>query len=160
MWRRAEPADDERVVALCLALNAEDRGQDPVPADHIRRTLRALRDVPSRGSAIVLDAGDGACGYALLIPFWSNELGGQVCAIDELYVEPAFRGRGHARSLIEGLAAGTLPGAEDAVALTVEVTPANHGARRLYERAGFEGANRSMRRRLDRPGQGRPTPPR
>jgi GNAT superfamily N-acetyltransferase len=150
MWRRAEPAEDERIVALGLALSAEDEGQDPVPAEHIRRTLRALREAPQRGCAIVLDVGGPASGYALLIPFWSNELGGEVCAIDELYVAREWRGRGYARALIDGLAAGTLPGAEHAVALTVEVTPGNDHARRLYERSGFAGANRAMRRRIDR----------
>ena len=150
MWRRAEPAEDERMVALGLALNAEDLGQDAVPAEHIRRTLRALREAPQRGSAIVLDVGGPASGYALLISFWSNELGGEVCAVDELYVVPEWRGHGYAHALIDGLAAGTLPGAEHAVALTVEVTPGNDHARRLYESAGFAGANLALRRRIDR----------
>jgi len=45
-------------------------------------------------------------GYALLISFWSNELGGEVCNIDELSVASEYRGRGLATALIEQLAEG------------------------------------------------------
>ncbi len=29
-------------------------------------------------------------GYAILIPYWSNEFGGNLLFIDELFVSPAF----------------------------------------------------------------------
>jgi GNAT superfamily N-acetyltransferase len=134
---------------MCTALNAEDPGPRPVPPEQIRRTLRALRDEPMRGRAVVLDPEGRVSAYALLISYWSNELGGNVDVIDELYVEPAQRGQGHASRLIEALAAKTAPFAASAVALALEVTPSNVRARRLYERLGFEGKNVSMRRRLD-----------
>lgn len=150
MWRVAGPSDDEAIVRLCLALNAEDPGPEPVPAENMQRTLLALRQVPLRGCAIVLEGEGRVCGYALLISFWSNELGGEMCSIDELYVEPGHRGRGYATRLIEDLAAGTDLWASSAVALTLEVTPDNVRARRLYERLGFRARNLAMRRRLPR----------
>ncbi len=150
MWRNAEPRDDEAVVRLCVSLNREDPGPEPVPPEHMRRTLLALREHPRRGQVVVLDLHSEPCGYALLIPFWSNELGGEVCVIDELYVLPEHRGRGHGTQLMEGLAAGTLPWAETAVALALETTPDNARARRLYERLGFRVGNLVMRRSLRR----------
>ena len=133
---------------MCAGLNAEDPGPSPVPPANMRRTLRALRDEPVRGRAVVLEEQGRVGGYALVISFWSNELGGNVDVIDELYVEPAQRGQGHASRLIEALAAGTPPVAARAVALALEVSPGNVRARRLYERLGFQGKNLSMRRRL------------
>lgn len=150
MWRAARPSDDDAITRMCLALNAEDPGPAPVPPDHMRQTLRALRDTPSRGRALVLDIGDRACGYALLVAFWSNELGGDICVIDELYVDPEHRARDHATRLIESLADGTAPWARGARALTLEVTPDNPRARRLYERLGFRARNLAMRRLLAR----------
>jgi GNAT superfamily N-acetyltransferase len=53
---------------------------------------------------VVCDVESRTVGYALLISFWSNELGGEVCNIDELFVAPLYRGRGLATALLEELA--------------------------------------------------------
>lgn len=148
MWRTANPADDERVVALCQALYAEDPGADPVPAAYPQRTLAFLREQPGRGLALVLEQEQRICGYALLIAFWSNELGGETCAVDELYVAPECRGRGWALRLLQELAEPDHRWAFGAMALTVETTADNADARRLYTRAGFGGSNLALRRRL------------
>ncbi len=150
MWRPAEPRDDDDLIALSVALNAEDPGPAPVPADHVRRTLTTLRATPTRGRALVLEVDGQAAGYAFLIGFWSNELGGDVCVIDELYVAPAHRGHGHATRLLDDLATGAAPYAVGAVALALETTPGNAAARRLYERVGFRARNLAMRRLLPR----------
>src|SRR5262245_59233023 len=107
MWRQASPMDDDAIVRMCVTLNDEDPGPDPVPPAHARRTLEVLREEPVRGGALVLEIDGGVFGYALLIAFWSNELGGEVCTIDELYIAPSKRGRGHATRLFEELAAET-----------------------------------------------------
>lgn len=146
-WRAATADDDPALVALALALNAEDPGQDRVSPAQIERTLATLRAEPWRGRAVVLDVGGALVGYAFLISFWSNELGGELCTIDELYVAPAARGHGHASALIEALAAGAGPWPGRPAALTLEVTPDNRRAMALYERLGFRGHNRGMRRR-------------
>ena len=90
----------------------------------------------------------GGAGYALLIAYWSNELGGEVCAIDELFVAPDSRSRGHGAALFEAIGRGDLwPG--PAVALALGVTAGNGRARRLYQRLGFVAAGVSMIRRLE-----------
>ncbi|MBP8810983.1 MAG: GNAT family N-acetyltransferase [Candidatus Accumulibacter meliphilus] len=150
MWRPAEPRDDDDLIALSVALNAEDPGPAPVPAEHVRRTLATLRAAPSRGTALVLEVDGRPAGYAFLIGFLSNELGGDVCVIDELYVAPAHRGHGHATRLLDDLATGAAPYAAGAVALALETTPGNAAARRLYERVGFRARNLAMRRLLPR----------
>lgn len=145
-WRNATPADDDAIVEMCLALNAEDPGE-PVAETQIRRTLAELRAQPVRGKAVVADDDGHVVGYALLIAFWSNEYGGEICIIDELYVRPTHRGAGlgtalfhrveHDRSLWHGTP----------VALELEVTPKNARARAFYERLGFRSRNQTLRRR-------------
>jgi GNAT superfamily N-acetyltransferase len=150
MWRNATPADDDAIVTSSLALYVEDPSpEQPQPDDRgVRRTLAALRAEPLRGRAVVLDVGGDVCGHAFLIAFWSNELGGDVCTIDELYVAPRVRGSGHATALLEDLARGRLYPA--AVALQLEVTPQNARAMALYRRLGFAGKNVGLRRRVVR----------
>src|SRR5689334_20374751 len=105
MWRRASEADDASIVALCVALMTEDPAAEPVPPAHTERTLRTFRAEPWRGCAVVLELHGMVAGYALLASFWSNELGGEICTVDELYVVPSHRGHGHATSLLQALAA-------------------------------------------------------
>lgn len=136
------------MVAMCIALNAEDPGPHPVPAQNMRRTLDELRKAPIRGRAVVLELDGRIRGYALLVLFWSNELGGEVCTIDELYVEPEHRGNGHATGLLQSLSARNEPWLESVVALALEVTPNNARVRRFYERIGFRGANVALQLRL------------
>ena len=150
MWRLANPSDDVSIVRMCLALYAEDPGTDPVSEENIRKTLRALRERPARGRAMALELEGRVCGYALLISFWSNELGGEIDVIDELYVEPAHRSRGHATRFIETLATGSESWTSSAVALDLEITSHNLRARGLYERLGFQTRNLTMHRRLPR----------
>jgi GNAT superfamily N-acetyltransferase len=145
MWRQATPEDREEIVSMCLALNREDPGFAPVEAEQVRGTLAVFERQPGRGRAVVAEVGDGVAGYALLVPFWSNELGGEVCEVDELYVRPERRNEGLGSALFEAIDAGRF-GAFAATALGV--TPGNPGARRLYERLGFRAAGTTMVRRI------------
>ena len=88
MWRLAEPEDDDSLVEMCLRLYDEDLGILPIHPENMRATLRALRREPYRGRAVVLEIESQLSGYALLIAFWSNELGGSICEVDELFVMP------------------------------------------------------------------------
>jgi GNAT superfamily N-acetyltransferase len=86
-------------------------------------------------------------GYALLIAYWSNEFGGDICAVDELFIVPEHRSQGYGKSLFADIAQGDLwPAPIGAIA--VGVTPGNVRARRLYERLGFAAVGFSMVRRL------------
>lgn len=147
MWRSAHAEDDDALVEMFLCLNREDPGLAPVQAANMRRTLAELRRDPRRGRAIVLELDGQPRGYALLIAFWNNELGGEACEVSELYVVPEYRGRGHATSLFAAIAEGELWPAPP-VAIALGVTPGNDRARRLYERLGFATAGILMVRRL------------
>ncbi len=147
MWRLADPKDDFAITQLSHALYEEDPSPDPVSLENITRTLLALRERPERGRAIALELDGAVRGYALVIAFWSNELGGEVAIVDELYVAPDARGRGHGSEFFAGLAGGAA-WAPPSVALSLETTPANARARRLYERLGFRASNLTFRKPL------------
>ncbi len=122
---------------MCLALYAEDPGTTQVLAEGVLATLAVFREDPIRGRAVVLEVRGRVAGYAFLVSFWSNELQGEICTIDEIYIEPARRGNGDATSLLTSLREDSVLWPGPAVALELEVTPVNARARRLYERLGF-----------------------
>ncbi len=72
-------------------------------------------------------------GYALTVEYPSQEYGGTVLWVDELFVKPEFRGRKIARKFFafaESIC--------ENVALRLEAEPDNERAIKLYERLGFE----------------------
>src|SRR5262249_14679820 len=146
-WRLARATDDHAIADLCLELNREDPGPEPVPIEHMRATLAMLRRAPSRGCVVALDDAGHVAGYALLIAFWSNELGGEVCEIDEIFVLPPYRGHGHARTLLAAIERGEL-WSVPVVGLALGVSPTNARARRIYEELGFTAAGTVMVRRV------------
>ena len=147
MWRMAKPEDDDAVVEMCMRLYDEDPGHLTVRPENIRATLQALRREPCRGRAVVLEIEHRLLGYVLLIVFWSNELGGHICEVDELFVVLGHWSQGHGKSLFDGISQGQLwPTPIAGIALGV--TSDNVRARRLYERLGFRAAGISIIRRL------------
>ncbi len=132
---------------MSLALYEDDPGPRPVEASQIRATLARFREEPLRGRAVVLVDDGHAAGYALLVSFWSNELGGEICTIDEIYVRPAWRCRGCGSRLIASLSSDRALWPAPPVAFELEVSPDNHRALDLYERVGFRlKRNRTLRR--------------
>ena len=149
MWRISCPEEDDQIVEMSLALNREDPGPKPVPEENPRLTLAKLRENPVRGQVIVLDIEGRLNGYSFLVSFWSNELGGEICTIDEFYVRPYFRGKGYGENLIQILTKKSALWPRDAVAIDLEVTPDNARARNFYQRMGFKVArNTHMRMRF------------
>ena len=76
-----------------------------------------------------------AAGYALVTFAYFNEAGGLVLWIEEIYVRPAWRGRGIGREVLTFLEDAYRG---EAVRIRLEVESSNEGALRLYRALGFE----------------------
>lgn len=134
----------DAVCEMMGRLYAEDApASGNIPRD-FRATIDYLLGDPARGRIVLLTADAAVCGYALLIPFWSNEMGGPVVTVDELFVAPDRRGRGIGRGLLAWVERERPYGA---VAVFLEVSASNGRARKLYESLGFsERSNRTLTR--------------
>jgi len=129
--RHAGLEDAAAVGRLLYDFNREFDDPTPAPptlAERIRQLLEG-------GDTLVLLAGDGPDGLAVLrfrAAIWST---GQECYLAELYVAPASRGQGLGRALMEA----ALRQARDRGADTMDigVDEPDLAARRLYESLGF-----------------------
>ena len=133
-YRPYLPEDERELIPLVLDLYAGDISGKPMTEQKIRNTIATLTARPGLGSILMIENGDETVGYAILINFWSNEYGGIMLNIDELYVAPVHRAKGFATAFVRHLAESRF---NNAVALQLEVSPKNRSARRLYDSLGF-----------------------
>jgi ribosomal protein S18 acetylase RimI-like enzyme len=129
--RLANRDDAAAIGQLLYAFNREFDDPTPEPAALAER-IRQLLDA---GDTVVLLAGGGPDGLAVLrlrAAIWSA---GLECYLAELYVTPAWRGQGLGRALMDA----ALREARDRGADTMDigVDEPDLAARRLYESLGF-----------------------
>jgi ribosomal protein S18 acetylase RimI-like enzyme len=131
MVRRATAEDAEAVGRLLDDFNREF--DEPTPgADVLAKRVRLLLD---HGDTIVLVAGEGPDGFAVLRfrpAIWAETL---ECYLAELYVVPALRGQGIGRALMEE--AMEVARAEGATYMDLGTSEDDVAARALYESLGF-----------------------
>lgn len=129
---RRATLDDVRAVAQLL--HDFNREFDE-PAPEVAVLAERVQELLAGGDTLVLLAGDGPDGLAVLRfrpALWSS---GLECYLAELYVVPAQRGHGLGRALMEA----AIRDARDRGADTMDigVDEPDHAARCLYESLGF-----------------------
>lgn len=133
--RLADLADADAIGQLLYAFNREFDEPAPEPSALAAR----IRQLLDGGDTLVLLAGDGPDGLAVLrfrAAIWSD---GLECYLAELYVATPLRGQGLGRALMEAaLSEARNRGADT---MDIGVDEPDLAARRLYESLGF--TNRS-----------------
>ena len=131
MVRRAEPADAEAIGRLLHDFNTEYEDVTPGPEKIAERVRELLAD----GDTVVLLAGDGPDGLAVLRfrpSIWIEAL---ECYLAELYVVPDKRGRGIGRALMNEVL--EIARSEGAGHIELNTSDGDVAARALYESLGF-----------------------
>ena len=128
--RRACPADAATVLDMLVELARHEESLDAVDLDETR-----LAGLIARPDVIVLvaDVDGEPAGYvsaARQVKFWT---GGEITALDDLFVRDGYRNRGIGETLMRRLAEMTT---QDAPIIRWEIDPDNHSGRRFYERLG------------------------
>jgi len=122
--------NDLKKMILCLY--DEDPEGEPISEEKIDKTIREYQRNPQKINIYILKTNGVKIGYAILVYFWSNEHGGNILVIDELYVAENYRGQGAATEFMH-----FLEHMENKVALQLETTPSNQRAADYYKRLGF-----------------------
>jgi ribosomal protein S18 acetylase RimI-like enzyme len=129
--RRAEPADAEAIGRLLHDFNTEYEDFTPGPDKIAAR----VRELIAAGDAVVLLAGEGPDGLAVLRfrpSIWIEAL---ECYLAELYVVADKRGRGIGRALMDEVF--TVAREEGAGHIELNTSDDDVAARALYESLGF-----------------------
>lgn len=134
-YRYFKTSDSKVVAELIHNLYREYPGDKSMLPQKIQNTFDSLSQHPDYGKIMILEHEKEVIGYAMLINFWSNEFGGNIINIDELYIRKEFRSQGIGTNFIKHLVKNKFG---NSVALELEVTPSNKRARKLYESLGFK----------------------
>jgi len=134
-FRPLRHTDYSELKRMIHALYVEDPVNEPITDKKISKTVIELRKKPCKGKIIIFEKDHATIGYSILIFYWSNEYGGDILHIDELYVKPEHRERGAATCFFKHIAHTY---GEKIVAVQLEVSPSNTRAMNYYQKLGFK----------------------
>ena len=136
---------------MVFCLYGEDPEGEAISEEKIRRTVRESMERPEKLRIVLIcaggedEAGDAAVttganaavvGYSILVFYWSNEYGGDIVNIDELYIKKEFRKGGIASNFIKC----QMGAYKNTRAIAIETTPSNEAAASLYKKLGFKAS--------------------
>ncbi len=137
MFRAFQAGDLAEYLKLSRDFYASSATDHPVDEEHFHRTFNeCLRPGGLSRGWLIEDEAGAKLGYMLASLTWSNELGGRVAWLEELWLKEEARGSGLGRRVMEGVME-ELKLHEDVRGFRLEVAPANESVSQLYARLGF-----------------------
>lgn len=133
MIRLIRPEDRAQYIALAHEFYRSPAVHEPVPDSHFEATFDELMRSDVYTACYVVEEDQKLVAYMLLSRAFSQEAGGMVTWIEELYVKPEYRKRGISRALFDLLDKRD----SESTRWRLEVTSENEAAKRLYKKLGF-----------------------
>ncbi len=125
----------EIVMTMVKAFYQSSAVDHPVEEDILEDSFLAVAEESEKNiHGFLLEVEKEMVGYCYVTSLFSCEVGGLCIFLEEIYVLEGYQGRGFGKKVLEELIA-LYPKAKR---FRLEVTPSNEGAKRLYERMGFE----------------------
>ncbi|MFN8575232.1 MAG: GNAT family N-acetyltransferase [Candidatus Sericytochromatia bacterium] len=97
-------------------------------------TIAFLNANPSSGTINMITINEVIIGYFLIVNYWSNEFGGQLAFIDELFIKEEYRSKNYGSEFIKLFIENNKTYYK---AIFLEVFPSNKKAYNFYMRNGF-----------------------
>ena len=138
IFRNYKSEDYSEITDMIFALYQEDPEGKPINHKKVEKTINELFEHPEKGKIIVIEHNAQIVGYAIIIFYWSNEYGGDILNIDELYIKPALRKQGIATQFLNQIFKIYR---EEVSAFGLEVTPSNKRVLSYYKKLGFKATD-------------------
>lgn len=133
MIRDVKQTDKEAFLSMAEAFYTSPAVEHRVKREHFHTTFEtAMRENPYLRVVILESTGETA-GYAILSFTYSNEAGGMVVWIEEVYIKDAYRGKGLGSELL----AFAESEYRTVKRFRLEATKFNTGAISLYQKQGY-----------------------
>ena len=127
--------DKETYLRMAREFYATDAVLIHIGEEHFLSTFDELMRSDEYAICYIFELDGETVGYSLLAKTYSQEAGGLVLWIEEIYVSPEFRGRGIGKEFFAFLLENK---PRDVKRLRLEVERENEGAVKLYRSFGFD----------------------
>jgi GNAT superfamily N-acetyltransferase len=131
--RKIERADREVYLAMAKDFYASPAVLENIPEENIIRSFLEFTGGTPFGDAFIFEENGKIIGYGVLAYTYSQEAGGKVVWLEEIYVCRECRGKGYGSEFID-FVLESIPASR----YRLETEPENEAAARLYIRKGFE----------------------
>ncbi len=121
-------------MAMATEFYHSDAVLHPIPESHIEQTFKEVTTLSLYTEGYLFEYHGKAAGYSLLAKTYSQEAGGMVLWIEELYVRPEYRNKGLGSAFFGFL---ENKAKNQVVRIRLEVDEDNEKAMALYERMGY-----------------------
>lgn len=135
--RDVREEDREELFSMAKELYGGGACDHEVPESNFEATLQECLRSREYARTLMLEDETGIVGYFMMSFTWSNEVGGKVVLLEELFFKDSSRGKGYGTEVF-AWAEREYP---DAKRFRLEAAPGNTKAIALYERLGYEGLN-------------------
>lgn len=120
-------------LSMVTSLYCEDPEGQQMEESKVKATINEYKRNPEKVKICNLFKQHEMIGYSILVYYWSNEYGGNILCIDELFIKEEYRNKG-----IGSLFIKFFEEKGNAVALQLETTPSNDRVFNYYQRLGFK----------------------
>ena len=134
MLRPITAADRDAYLSMAHDFYRSEAVDHTVPDSCLERTFDEVLAGSPYVSCQMIEQDGKTAGYVLLAHTWSQEAGGAVLWVEEVYVLPQFRGKGLGTQTFHALTR-EFP---NTARFRLEVQPDNCRARALYEKLGYK----------------------
>lgn len=128
-------ADRKNYYGMAEKFYQSDAVSHPVPKEFFEKTFNMCIEKSPFTRGLIIEQDHIVAGFALLAFTYSNEVGGMVLLIEDLFVLPEFRGKGLVLKFFNYLEAEYH---EKIARYRLEVTEANHQAIEIYQHLGYK----------------------
>ena len=138
MIRDITKADRNLYLLFAQAFYSMGAVAHPIPRSHLVATFEQLMESDTYAKAYMIESCGKPVGYALTAKTFSQEAGGYVVWIEELFILPEHRHKGLATEFFKFVKETIEP---TVARVRLEVTEHNKEAISLYEKQGFTFLN-------------------
>lgn len=135
MIREINENDREIFLELADEFYHSEGVLHPIPEENHIKTFNEIISNSPYVSAYIIEYNSKAAGYGQLSFTYSNEAGGLVVWIEEVYIRPEYQNLGLGSEFFNTVLDMYR---EKAARIRLEIEPDNDNARKLYKRLGFK----------------------